>query len=380
MLLPFSIAESGWSKLSGGDGAAWVSILYLAVFGTVLAFVFFYEGVSRIGPSRATAFALLVPSSACSAPCSCSGDDRRGHARRRDRDPRRPVARPETIAHAGGPHRGAGWSQTRLRGAMRPPIEERFPAPVGDGRRQRDPGLVLGRRRQLPGRGRRRLGAPHARGGRRDRRRRRRVRLARAPRASRSTRSCAASSGARAARRRPGLDRHREGRRSLGARSSWARSSSTTSRRCEAIRAWSEVVASSGRVPVPDAHAGRAADDAGRADLRGRGRRGRVVPRGAPRVRRRRRHLGRAICLDPGFGFGKTVEQNFELSAGSTGSSRSGGPCSSGLSRKRSLGRILGDPDATTGPLSASLAAAVEAYERGAAIFRVHDVASTSRH
>jgi len=31
------------------------------VFGTVLAFVLFYEGVSRIGPSRATAFALLVP-------------------------------------------------------------------------------------------------------------------------------------------------------------------------------------------------------------------------------------------------------------------------------------------------------------------------------
>src|SRR5262245_61039521 len=61
LLLPFAIAESGWTKLSGGDGAAWASILYLAVFGTVLAFVFFYEGVSRIGPSRATAFALLVP-------------------------------------------------------------------------------------------------------------------------------------------------------------------------------------------------------------------------------------------------------------------------------------------------------------------------------
>ena len=40
---------------------AWASILYLAVFGTVLAFVLFYEGVSRIGASRATAFALLVP-------------------------------------------------------------------------------------------------------------------------------------------------------------------------------------------------------------------------------------------------------------------------------------------------------------------------------
>ena len=61
MLLPFSIAESGWSKLADGDAAAWASIAYLAVFGTVLAFVLFYEGVSRIGASRATAFALLVP-------------------------------------------------------------------------------------------------------------------------------------------------------------------------------------------------------------------------------------------------------------------------------------------------------------------------------
>ncbi|HKB20039.1 MAG TPA: dihydropteroate synthase [Gaiellaceae bacterium] len=80
------------------------------------------------------------------------------------------------------------------------------------------------------------------------------------------------------------------------------------------------------------------------------------------------------ICLDPGFGFGKTVEQNFEL-LGRLGEIVSlGRPVLVGLSRKRSLGRILGDPDATTGPLSASLAAAVEAYERGAAIFRVHDV------
>ena len=61
MLIPFSIGESGWSKLADGEAAALVSILYLAVFGTVLAFVLFYEGVSRIGASRATAFALLVP-------------------------------------------------------------------------------------------------------------------------------------------------------------------------------------------------------------------------------------------------------------------------------------------------------------------------------
>jgi dihydropteroate synthase len=80
------------------------------------------------------------------------------------------------------------------------------------------------------------------------------------------------------------------------------------------------------------------------------------------------------ICLDPGFGFGKTVQQNFELLGRLGVIVELGRPVLVGLSRKRSLGRILGDPEATTGPLSASLAAAVEAYERGATIFRVHDV------
>jgi dihydropteroate synthase len=80
------------------------------------------------------------------------------------------------------------------------------------------------------------------------------------------------------------------------------------------------------------------------------------------------------ICLDPGFGFGKTVEQTFELLARLGEIVSLGRPVLVGLSRKRSLGRILGDPEATTGPLSASLAAAVQAYERGASIFRVHDV------
>jgi dihydropteroate synthase len=80
------------------------------------------------------------------------------------------------------------------------------------------------------------------------------------------------------------------------------------------------------------------------------------------------------ICLDPGFGFGKNVEQNFELLARLGEIAALGRPVVVGLSRKRSLGRILGDPDATTGPLSASIAGAVEAYERGATIFRAHDV------
>ena len=80
------------------------------------------------------------------------------------------------------------------------------------------------------------------------------------------------------------------------------------------------------------------------------------------------------ICLDPGFGFGKTVEHNFELLRRLGEIAALGRPVLVGFSRKRSLGRILGDPEATTGPLSASIAAAVEAYERGATIFRVHDV------
>ena len=80
------------------------------------------------------------------------------------------------------------------------------------------------------------------------------------------------------------------------------------------------------------------------------------------------------ICVDPGIGFGKTVEHNFELVRRLNVLTALGRPVVIGFSRKRSLGRILGDPDATTGPLSASLAAAVAAYERGASIFRVHDV------
>jgi dihydropteroate synthase len=83
------------------------------------------------------------------------------------------------------------------------------------------------------------------------------------------------------------------------------------------------------------------------------------------------------ICLDPGFGFGKTVEHNFELLRRLDEIAALGRPILVGISRKRSLGRILGDPEATTGPLSASLAAAVAAYERGATILRVHDVRET---
>ena len=81
-----------------------------------------------------------------------------------------------------------------------------------------------------------------------------------------------------------------------------------------------------------------------------------------------------AICLDPGIGFGKTVEHNFELLRRLGELTALGRPILVGISRKSSLGKIMGDPDAKTGSTAASVGAAVLAYERGASIFRVHDV------
>jgi len=80
------------------------------------------------------------------------------------------------------------------------------------------------------------------------------------------------------------------------------------------------------------------------------------------------------ICLDPGIGFGKTVEHNFELVRRLGELTALGRPVVVGFSRKSSLGKLLGDPQATTGSVAASVGAAVAAYERGATILRVHDV------
>ena len=80
------------------------------------------------------------------------------------------------------------------------------------------------------------------------------------------------------------------------------------------------------------------------------------------------------ICLDPGIGFGKTVEHNFELIRRLDELLALGRPILIGFSRKSSLGKLLGDPAATTGSIGASVGAAIAAYERGATILRVHDV------
>ncbi len=80
----------------------------------------------------------------------------------------------------------------------------------------------------------------------------------------------------------------------------------------------------------------------------------------------------RNICLDPGIGFGKTAAHNFELVRRLDELRDLGRPLLVGLSRKSSLAKLIGrDRVATT---SASVGAAVAAYERGATILRAHDV------
>jgi dihydropteroate synthase len=81
------------------------------------------------------------------------------------------------------------------------------------------------------------------------------------------------------------------------------------------------------------------------------------------------------ISVDPGFGFGKTVEQNYALLAHLPRTAPAGLPVLAGMSRKSMLGAIINKP--ATERLAASVAAAVLAVERGARIVRVHDVGET---
>ena len=83
------------------------------------------------------------------------------------------------------------------------------------------------------------------------------------------------------------------------------------------------------------------------------------------------------IVIDPGFGFGKTVEHNFQLLAAlKTIIDMVGKPLLAGISRKSSLGAITGRIEHER--VAASVAAALLAVSNGAAIVRVHDVAETA--
>lgn len=81
------------------------------------------------------------------------------------------------------------------------------------------------------------------------------------------------------------------------------------------------------------------------------------------------------IVLDPGFGFGKTVDHNFELLARQQELLSLGPPLLAGWSRKSSLGAVTGRGVGER--QAASVAAALAAVLHGARIVRVHDVAQT---
>jgi dihydropteroate synthase len=81
------------------------------------------------------------------------------------------------------------------------------------------------------------------------------------------------------------------------------------------------------------------------------------------------------IVIDPGFGFGKTLEHNLELLRRLREFAALDVPVLAGWSRKSSLGTITGKPAGER--LAASIAAALIAAQNGAAILRVHDVAAT---
>ena len=107
---------------------------------------------------------------------------------------------------------------------------------------------------------------------------------------------------------------------------------------------------------------------------------GDAVPQVALFLTERRDHLqalgmsAPRIMLDPGIGFGKTVEQNFSLLQRQR-ELLAIGPVLAGWSRKSSLGAVTGLPvDQRMVP---SVTAAVLAAERGASVLRVHDVAAT---
>ncbi|MCK5480740.1 MAG: dihydropteroate synthase, partial [Gammaproteobacteria bacterium] len=82
------------------------------------------------------------------------------------------------------------------------------------------------------------------------------------------------------------------------------------------------------------------------------------------------------IILDPGFGFGKTVEHNLQLLHHLDELVASGFPVLAGLSRKSLIGKVLDLP--VDKRLYPGIALAVLAVWKGAAIVRCHDVRETS--
>jgi dihydropteroate synthase len=81
------------------------------------------------------------------------------------------------------------------------------------------------------------------------------------------------------------------------------------------------------------------------------------------------------IALDPGFGFGKSLEHNLSMLANFSNFTRLGYPVLAGISRKSMIGKLTGKD--THERVAPSVAAAIMAADRGAKIIRVHDVPET---
>ena len=81
------------------------------------------------------------------------------------------------------------------------------------------------------------------------------------------------------------------------------------------------------------------------------------------------------IAIDPGFGFGKSLEHNINMLSHFDSFTTLGYPVLAGISRKSMLGKITGKE--THDRMASSIAAAIMAADRGAQIIRVHDVAET---
>ena len=188
--------------------------------------------------------------------------------------------------------------------------------------------------------------------------------------------------GTRRGRRgRADLDRHLQG---VGGRAGTRRRREPGQRRqrfCAPTRGW-RAGGGQRRGVLPDAHARRAPHDAATT---------RATRMSCDEVKafleeRMAFAVGEGvredrIMLDPGIGFGKTVAHNLELLARLDELTALGRPIVIGTSRKSFFGRILADAAGRAEPLAAAdrlpgtIATNVLAFERGASVFRVHDVA-----
>ena len=79
-----------------------------------------------------------------------------------------------------------------------------------------------------------------------------------------------------------------------------------------------------------------------------------------------------SICVDPGFGFGKTLEDNYKLLAGLDDIKSAGFPVLAGISRKSMIGSVVNRPPLKR--LAGTIAAHTAAVIKGADIIRTHDI------